>query len=199
MTTKDIFEIGLGIVNTFILCITGYFVYRSIYSPVDAVKVGRQLNTKQRKDEAKSNLFLLLFSLRGNPVHYDFVRNLNQIEVVFEDVPQVIAAWRLHYASLSNKGQANTLHNWEIERAALLSAMAVHLGYSNIPHGELLRDYYPEGHENQLKDDMEFRSAQHKYFEKQGQMAEIILQRMKDQDDGLRGIDGSLITEQSNS
>lgn len=91
-------------------------------------------------------------------------RPLNRIEVVFEDVPTVIQAWRIHFASLGNKEQANKEKNWEIERAALMSAMAVHLGYSNIPHGELLRDYYPEGHENQLKDDLKFREAALNYF-----------------------------------
>ncbi|MBC7508731.1 MAG: hypothetical protein H7320_08285, partial [Ferruginibacter sp.] len=64
---------------------------------------------------------------------------------------------------------------------------------------ELLRDYYPEGHDNQQKEDKEFRAAQHKYFDQQGQMAAIIIQRMKDQDEGLRGEDGSLKIQGQNS
>ncbi|WP_276503514.1 DUF6680 family protein [Terrimonas pollutisoli] len=175
MSTKDYFEIAFGFANVGILCVTAYFIYRSIYSPIDAVKVGRQLNKEQKKDDAKRSLFLLLFSLRGHPVHYDFVRGLNQIEVVFEDVPQVIQAWRTHFASLQIKNQANSEKNWEIERAALLSAMAVHLGYSNIPHSELLRDYYPEGHDNQLKDDLDFRQAASVFLKSGAALHELII------------------------
>lgn len=172
--TKENWDILFGIVNILILVVTAYFMYRSLRSPVDAVKVGRKLNQEEQKDNAKRNLFLSLFSLRGNPVHHDFVRGLNQIEVVFEDVPKVIDAWRKHFASLGNKNQANRENNWQIERAALLSEMAVHLGYSNIPHGELLRDYYPEGHENQLLDDLAHRKASLDYF----QMGAAVYQKM---------------------
>jgi len=126
-------------------------------SAIQAVKVGRKLDNKVQKDNAKRSLFLLLFSLRGSPVHYDFVKGLNQIEVVFEDVPPVIQAWRFHRASLDNKTQANAVKNWEIERTALLSAMSTHLGYSSISPSELLRDYYPEYHEYQWKAEQDYR------------------------------------------
>jgi hypothetical protein len=96
--------------------------------------------------------------------------------VVFEDVPQVIQAWRTHFASLQIKSQSNAEKNWEIERAALLSAMAVHLGYSNIPHSELLRDYYPEGHDNQLKDDIDFRQAASTFLKSGAALHELIIQ-----------------------
>lgn len=149
--------------------------------PLNAVKTGRKLNNEQQKDNAKRTLFLTLFSLRGNPVHFDFVRGLNQIEVVFEDVPSVISAWRVHFASLGNRDQANKDKNWEIERAALLSAMAVHLGYSNIPHGELLRDYYPEGHDNQFQDDRALRQKWVDYLNTSTLMNQMIIEKMENQ------------------
>lgn len=177
--TKEKWDIIFGVANILILSITGYFMWRSLHSPVDAVKIGRQLNQEEQKDNAKRNLFLILFSLRGSPVHHDFVRGLNQIEVVFEDVPEVIRAWRVHFASLGNKEQANKERNWEIERAALLSAMAVHLGYSNIPHGELLRDYYPEGHDYQAKDDFETKQDWKIYLKTNIAMNQMLIDRME--------------------
>ena len=177
--TREKFEIIYWIANVLILCVTAYFIYRSIHTPIQAVRIGRQLDNEKQKDNAKRSLFLLLFSLRGNPLHHDFVRGLNQIEVVFEDVPQVISAWRTHFASLGQKDQVNAAKNWEIERAALLSSMAVHLGYSNIPHGELLRDYYPVGHDTQLQDDQQLRADLQIYLKTGIEMQILIIEQMK--------------------
>lgn len=190
MTTKDYFEIIFGFVNIGILCVTAYFIYRSIYSPIDAVKVGRKLNNEQKKDDAKRSLFLLLFSLRGNPIHYDFVRGLNQIDIVFEDTPSVLTAWRDLRTSLNIKNQSNAEKNWEILRTNLLSAMAVSLGYNRIQQTDMIQDYYPEGHDNQLKDDLDFRQAASVFLKSGAALHELIIQNYEPpkKDDGANEV-----------
>ncbi len=178
MTTKDKFEIVFGFVNILILCVTGYFIYRSLYSPVDAVKIGRKLNEEQQKDNAKRSLFLTLFSLRGSPVNYDFVRALNQIDIVFEDVQLVLDAWHTHYDSLQTKGQINESQIWDLQRTNLLSAMAVSLGYNRIRQTDMLKNYYPEGHLNQVKDEFDFRQAALTYYKSGAALHEKAIEKM---------------------
>ena len=161
MTIKDYFEIAFLFINTIILCVTIYVIRKS---PTDAIKIGRQLNDAQQKDDAKRGLFLTLFSLRGNALHYDFVRSLNQIDVVFEDTPSVLKAWHTHYDSLQLKGQTNEAQIWHLQRTNLLSEMAVSLGYDRIRQTDMIKNYYPEGHENQNRSDWEFRTDQHEYY-----------------------------------
>ena len=182
MDTKNIFEIVLGFVNTLILCITGYFIYRAIYSPVDAVKIGRKLNTEQQKDDSKRNLFLSLFSLRGNPVHYDFVKGLNQIDIVFSDSPTVLNEWHVHYNSLNTMNLVDEETVWERQRVNLLSVMAESLGYPHIRQTELLQHYTPVGHSNWLKDEHDFRQAQLTFFRSNAAMAQRLMERMDIQD-----------------
>ena len=126
MTTKDYFEIVYWIVSLLIL---GFTIYYIKTSPIKAVETGRKLNDEQNKYSAKSELFLTLFSLRGNPTHYNFVNGLNQIDVVFEDVQSVLTAWEKLYESLGNPNQNNAVQNWDLLRTELLSEMAQHLSY----------------------------------------------------------------------
>lgn len=175
MTTKECFDIVFGFANIAVLCTTAYFIYRSIYSPLDAVKVGRELNNEKNKDDAKRSLFLLLFSLRGSPVHYDFVRGLNQIDIVFEDTPTVLDAWHIHYDSLQIKGQVNENQIWDLQRTNLLSAMAVSLGYNRIRQTDMLQNYYPEGHSNQFREDLELRQAAKRFLTTGHELYEILI------------------------
>lgn len=163
--SQENWNIIFGISNIVILGITCLFIYRSLRSPIDAVRVGRQLNNEQQKDNAKRNLFLTLFALRGSPVHYDFVRGLNQIDIVFEDCQPVLDAWHRLYDSLNLPEQTNAEINWGLMRVELLSAMAVHLGYERIRQTDMIREYYPKGHGEQLQDDLAFRMAALKYFQ----------------------------------
>lgn len=171
-------EIIFGIVNSLILIVTAYFIYRSIFSPVDAVTVGRELNSRQQKDNAKRNLFLILFSLRGSPLNYDFVKALNQIEVVFEDIETVLNAWHIHYNSLQNKGLVNPEKIWDMQRANLLSAMAVSLGYNRIRETDMLQNYYPVGHMNDLSQQEEHRNASLDYFLSGAALHKRVIQQM---------------------
>jgi hypothetical protein len=93
MCTKDILEIIYWWISLGILFATVYYIATGPRNAAEnAVRIGRTLNNEQQKDNAKRNLFLTLFSLRGSPVHYDFVKCLNQIDIVFEDVPEVLTA-----------------------------------------------------------------------------------------------------------
>jgi len=104
MAIKDYFEIIYWVTSFSILCVTAYAVY---FAPLKAVKIGRKLNDEQNQLKAKSDLFLTLFSLRGNPTAYTFVNALNQIDIVFQDVPFVLTAWDKLYDSMNNKNLTN--------------------------------------------------------------------------------------------
>jgi hypothetical protein len=182
MTTKEWFDVWIGVVNTLILVVTGGFIFRSLYSPVDAVKIGRQLNNEQQKDSAKRSLFLTLFSLRGSPLNYDFVIGLNQIDVVFEDTPSVLEAWHIHYDSLNTTGQVDATKIWDLQRTNLLSAMAQSLGYERIRQTDMLKNYTPIGHENMESQLMDMEEARLNYYKSNYAMNRKIMERMDNQD-----------------
>ncbi len=169
---KDYFNIAFLFINAAILCATIYVIRKS---PSDAIKIGRQLNDAKNKDDAKRELFLTLFSLRGSPLHYDYVRCLNQIDVVFEDTQTVLVAWHTHYDSLQIKGQANEFHIWELQRTNLLSAMAVSLNYKSIRQTDMLKNYYPEGHENQNISNWEFRYDRQEFYKSAKDLNKLLL------------------------
>ena len=181
--TDSKFQIAYWVISLLILIVNVYFIATSAKN---AVKIGRKLNNEQEKDNAKRNLFLLLFSLRGNQLHYDFVKGLNQIDVVFEDTPDVLNAWHIHSDSLNIKEQANAAQNWELQRTNLLSAMAVSLGYNRIRQTDMIKNYYPVGHEARVKQDYEFWEIQKRYYEKTTLMAQKMIDRMDEQDEAAK-------------
>ncbi|MDV6167167.1 DUF6680 family protein [Flavobacterium sp. DG1-102-2] len=107
MIIKDYFEIIYWAIS---VCILGVTIYWIKMSPIEAVKTGRELDNQQNKHNSKMDLFLLLFSLRGNPTHRDFVNGLNQIDIVFEDSSEVLSAWEKLLESLNNR-TGNTIEN----------------------------------------------------------------------------------------
>lgn len=167
-------------INIIILIVTVYYI---AHAPVNAVRIGRDLNTEQQKDNAKRNLFLTLFSLRGSPVHYDFVRGLHEIDVVFEDTSAVLAAWHKLYDSYQISGQTNENQIWELLRVELLSAMAVSLGYNQIKQTDIVRQYSPEGHGNLKRMEWEFREAELAFYKSSTAMAHRIMDRFDAQDE----------------
>ena len=153
----ETFTIISACINTIILIVTVYYI---AHAPVNAVRIGRELNTEEQKDNAKRTLFLTLFALRGSPVSYDFVRGLNEIDVVFEDTPSVLTAWHTHYDSLQIDNQVNENQIWDLQRTEILSAMAISLGYNRIRQTDMIRSYYPKGHEYRDYKEFEVREAQ---------------------------------------
>lgn len=162
LTTKDYFEIGYWVVTLFILCITAYAVY---FAPLKAVEIGRKLNDEQNQLKVKSDLFLTLFSLRGNPTHYSFVNGLNQIDIVYQDVPTVLSAWKKLHDSLNNPNQSNALQNWDLLRVELLSEMAQSLGYQKLKQTEIQRSYSPQAHADQDDENRNYQQVAKKFFE----------------------------------
>lgn len=176
MSTKDCLEIIYWIVSLGILITNVYFIANG---PRNAISIGRKLNIEQQKDDAKRELFLTLFSLRGSPLHYDFVRALNEIDVVFEDTPSVLQAWHTYYDSLHIKGRVNEDQEWELQRVTLLSAMAQSLGYQSIRETDMIRQYYPEGHGNQLQSDLETHQDWKTYLKKNIEFLTIMINLQK--------------------
>lgn len=135
------------IISLIILGLTAYAVY---ISPIKAVKVGRKLNEEQSKYDAKENIFLTLFALRGDPIHNNFVMALNQIDVVFQDNPKVLSAWEKFYDNLNQKDVQT--HDRNLLQADLLSEMSKVLGYNSLKQTTFQKSYYPRGwFDNNLK------------------------------------------------
>ncbi|MDY0090228.1 MAG: hypothetical protein RBR78_07660 [Flavobacteriaceae bacterium] len=162
MNSKDIFEISYWIVNLIIL---GFTVYWIKISPIKAVKTGRKLDIEQNKYDAKRDLFLTLFSLRGNPANYHFVNGLNQIDIVFQDEEKVLFAWDKLYESLNNKSLVNPLQTWELLRTELLSEMAQSLGYQKLKQTSIQRNYSPQAHADQDLENWNQKQAAKDFFE----------------------------------
>lgn len=170
MSTKDIFEVGYWIVSLIIL---GFTVYWIKISPIKAVQTGRKLDDEQNKYNAKRDLFLTLFSLRGNPTHYDFVNGLNQIDIVFQDEEKVLVSWEKLYESLNNKNLANPLQTWDLLRTELLSEMAQSLGYQKLKHTSIQRNYSPQAHVDQSDVNWNHQQAAKTFFQTGTQMHKI--------------------------
>lgn len=158
---KDWINFVFLFINAGILCATIYVIRKS---PTDAVKIGRQLNEAQLKDEAKIDLFFTLFSYRGSPVHRHFVDALNRIDIVFYDTPNVLSAWHRLFESLNQTNLVNQEETWRILRTELLSQISISLGYKDLKQYDIEKHYFPEGHGHQQSQDMEFRYDQHEYY-----------------------------------
>jgi hypothetical protein len=170
INTKDMIEVGYWFVSLIIL---GFTVYWIKISPIKAVQTGRKLDDEQNKYNAKRDLFLTLFSLRGNPTHYDFVNGLNQIDIVFQDEEKVLVSWEKLYESLNNKNLANPLQTWDLLRTELLSEMAQSLGYQKLKQTSIQRNYSPQAHADQSDENWNHQQAAKTFFETGTQMHKI--------------------------
>lgn len=162
MSSKDIFEVGYWIVSLIIL---GFTVYWIKISPVKAVETGRKLDDEQNKYDAKRDLFLTLFSLRGDPAHYEFVNGLNQIDIVFQDEQKVLNAWEKLYDSLNTTNLTNPPQIWDLLRTELLSEMAQSLGYQKLKQTSIQRNYSPQAHADQNFENWNQKQAAKDFFE----------------------------------
>ena len=173
MNTKDIFEVGYWVVSLIILGITVYWIK---ISPIKAVEIGRKLDEEKNKYDSKKELFLTLFSLRGNPTHYDFVSGLNQIDIVFEDVPKVMESWNKLYDSLGQKDLVDSYKTWEILRTNLLSEMAQHLGYNKLQQTDIQKNYSPIAHSKDADNYYAHKKAEREFFETATEMNRMVIQ-----------------------
>lgn len=162
MTTKDYFEIIYWVISLLVLIATVYYIKTS---PIKAVEIGRKLNDEQNKHKAKSDLFLTLFSLRGNPTAYIFVSSLNQIDIVFQDEPKVLSAWSKLYDSLNQPNLVNPIETWSLLRTELLSEMATSLGYQKLKQTDIQKNYSPQAHADESLQNWNYQQAAKTFFE----------------------------------
>lgn len=177
--TKDHLELVYWIVSTLILIATVYAIY---YGPITAVKIGRNLDNEYNKVESKKDLFLTLFAFRGNPVHVEFVNALNQIDVVFEDNPDVLSSWHRYFAALHQLELVNQLEVWNLHRVDLLSRMANCLGYKSLEQTDIMQHYYPAGHQYQINDQQEFRELQRNFYRSGNELNELLISKSTEND-----------------
>ena len=170
MENKEHFEIVYWVINLIILIVTVYWIK---VSPVKAVEIGRKLDKEQNKYDAKRNLFLKLFSLRGNPTNYEFVNGLNQIDIVFEDAPKVMEAWNKLYDSLGQKDLVDSNRTWEMLRTNLLSEMAQNLGYNKLQQTDIQKNYSPVAHSMDADNYLAHKKAEKEFFETGTEMHKI--------------------------
>lgn len=178
MTKKDYFEVAYWFISLFILAFTIYYIKTS---PIKAVKTGRKLNDEQNKYNAKKDLFLTLFSLRGNPTHYDFVNALNQIDIVFQDEPSVLQTWGRLYDSLNHQNLTNAVETWALLRTDLLSEMAKSLGYKALKQTDIQKNYSPQAHADQNVENWNYQQAARSYFETGTEMHNIWIDNFSSQ------------------
>jgi hypothetical protein len=178
MATKDYFEIAYWIISLMILCATVYYIY---YSPIKAVQIGRELNEEKNKLDAKRELFLMLFSLRGNPTNYNFVNGLNRIDIVFEDDADVLNSWNKLYDSLNQKDLTDPIGIWERNRTDLLSAMAISLGYNSLKQTDIQKNYTPQAHADNEQENWTARQKEMKYYESATRLNEFLIDNYKNQ------------------
>lgn len=134
----------------------------------------------------------MLFSLRRNPANYDFVRGLNQIDVVFGDTPTVLTAWHTHFRDLHDENLTDSDTIWNVGRVRLLSAMAVALGYGSLNQTDILQHYTPQSHGHKEKFDFDLQFAALKFFE----TGKIVYEVMLDNTPGYREKEGQAQSEQ---
>lgn len=173
LTTKDFIEISYWVISFLLLCITAYAVY---FAPLKAVKIGRKLNDEQNQLKAKSDLFLNLFALRGNPTSHTFVNALNQIEIVFQGEPSVLNAWDKLYDSMNNKSLTNPSEIWNLLRTDLLSEMAQSLGYKKLKQTSIQKSYIPIAHENHIIESLNHQQAEKLFFETATKLHNILIE-----------------------
>ncbi len=118
-----------------------------VLSPVIAVIVTIVYQKLQSKRNAKMKLFLDLISTRDQvPIDYNYVLALNRIGVVFHKQKGIVQLWHEYYDLLNLPVSENIVQLGNHKKIELLSAMAEHLGYGQLPQIELEKYYQPKGH-----------------------------------------------------
>jgi len=118
------------------------------FGPIAAVLITLWHQDRRIKIEAKERLFVTLMAHRKSfPLHPDWARGLNLIDVIYAGHPTVIAAWRDLYEYLSNV-RPTEVRQVDHKRMTLLSSMARVLGYP-LEQVDIDRYYVPEVHANE--------------------------------------------------
>lgn len=173
---KDIFQIIYWFISLLILVITVYWIYKA---PIKAIETGRKLDEEQNKRDAQENLFLSLYSLRGDPTHPSFVLGLNQIEIIYQDNKKVLDIWYKLFDSLHSKDK---IEDWDILTTELLSEMSVSLGYKELKAANILRNYYiPKDHEDKKVNQVYQLMAQYDFLRSSHELNNLWINHLKSQ------------------
>ena len=128
---------------------------------------GRELDKQKQMENAKTKLFLTLFSLRypfpGNFLHPDYIAALNQIDVVFQGHQTVVKAWHNLHTCYSNESIINKEKVTEDLKHQLLTQMGLVVGY-DVMHVDFSKSYAPEAHGSERNQNIALRILQLDYY-----------------------------------
>lgn len=122
-------------------------VVATVIAPLAAFWLSIWYQERKQKQESKMRVFTAaLMHRRGSPPRVEWVNALNTIEVVFQDAPKVLEAWR----SLYDHFHVPNLDQRLLDQKSndLMMAMALDLGYANLLSTNLDRFYFPQSHSN---------------------------------------------------
>ena len=150
-------------------------IIATFLAPIIAILIAQKQQDRKGNLEAKRNLYLTLYALRGNHTHLHFVNALNTIEAVFDDTPKVLEAWRNYFAVLKDEGQ---MENWKTFRVALLSSMATTLGYRAIDTSSFVDSYSPVAHGKIYESDEEIRQLIAPFLRAQTEANNLLIEQL---------------------
>ncbi|MBC7476128.1 MAG: hypothetical protein H7263_17730 [Candidatus Sericytochromatia bacterium] len=87
---------------------------------------------------------------------------------------------------MNTKDLVDSGKTWQIKRTTLLSRMAVSLGYKSIEQTTFLEDYYPEGHESELKRQIDFFQNQSEYYRTAFELNNILIHQYTPESLGVK-------------
>lgn len=141
--------------------------------PVFAVMVGQYLQNRKKKYDAKINLFFTIMSYRYNPVHQDFVRALNLIDVIFQDNHKILDCWHKYHENLHKTNEINLPMTVQRSFLDLVQAMSNSLGYKGLKQTDIDKTYSPKIYgqkellDQGLRDNLDaFLKSGNEFFEK---------------------------------
>ena len=150
-----------------------FFIY---FAPIKAVKVAKKLENASGKEEAKRHLFFTLFAFRGNAMSQEFINALNTIDIIFQDTPQVTAAWHALRDSFFQSGLINPQLTRDLLKTDLLSKMGISLGYDALSQVDIATYYRPQGHLDDELLDKTLKGTAYQFFLIGHQLYELMIQ-----------------------
>lgn len=141
-----------------------------VLAPIIAILVGKFLDLRKEKKEAKLWIFRTLMATRATPMSLDHIRALNMIDVTFYGAEKksknVVEAWKIYLDHLDdNIGDLSdeTVRRWSEKNQELLiellQKMAICLGYDFDKTSIKNTSYFPKGHGEQETEQMLIRKG----------------------------------------
>ncbi|HEY2581637.1 MAG TPA: DUF6680 family protein [Mucilaginibacter sp.] len=128
-----------------------------LFSPLIAVGVTLWYQKRSEIIRTKKDIFFTIMKNRNSIyVPNDYVQALNSIDFIFNDDEKIKNLWAEYYANLNSKNPdfAARGHLY----IDLLSAIASHLGYSNLTQTQIDKYYTPQLHGDEVAMNGEIRA-----------------------------------------